>query len=159
MDESLQTRREFCVSTCQVISTVAIGGVLATLLESCNKSNPVSPNEGNLSTIQGSAINGRITLAIDSNSPLSSVGSAALVKYANGILLVAHLSADTFVALSGICTHQGCTITSYGSQIFTCLCHGSEFNTSGQVVRGPASSPLAEYPTQFASNSLIITVG
>ena len=116
-------------------------------------------NGGNISTIQGSAVNGLITLGIDTNSPLSAVGSVVLLKYANGILLVAHISVDSFVALSGICTHQGCTITSYSSQLFTCLCHGSEFNTGGQVVRGPASSPLAQFPTQYANNTLTITVG
>lgn len=48
-----------------------------------------------------------------------------------------------FFAISSVCTHLGC-ITRWSEQeraIF-CPCHGSRFDTSGQVVSGPAPRAL-----------------
>lgn len=44
-------------------------------------------------------------------------------------------------AMSAVCTHLGCTVGSveWGYQ---CPCHGSRFDKSGRVLRGPAPRPL-----------------
>jgi cytochrome b6-f complex iron-sulfur subunit len=152
-----QTRREFCLQVCQAASLAVFGGALSALLESCGK-NPMDSSGGNIARIQASVVNGTITLTIDANSPLAPVGSAALVEYSNTALLVARTAQDAFAAVTAICTHQGCTITGYNNQIYTCPCHGSQFNTSGRVVRGPATSSLRTFSTQFANNQLVITV-
>jgi thiosulfate dehydrogenase [quinone] large subunit len=50
-------------------------------------------------------------------------------------------------AYSAICTHQGCTVKySTSSKTLKCPCHGAEFdpNKSGQVVNGPAETPLGK---------------
>ena len=47
-----------------------------------------------------------------------------------------------FTALSLTCTHLGCTLEA-GLDGYACPCHGSHFDARGQVVRGPASKPLA----------------
>jgi cytochrome b6-f complex iron-sulfur subunit len=72
-------------------------------------------------------------------------------------VLVAHTAQDAFSAVSATCTHQGCTITGFSGQIYVCPCHGSRFDASGRVVNGPASSPLAQFHTQFTGNVLTIT--
>jgi cytochrome b6-f complex iron-sulfur subunit len=43
------------------------------------------------------------------------------------------------------------------STSFVCPCHGSEFDTSGHVLVGPASTPLRQFQTQFANNVLTIS--
>lgn len=55
----------------------------------------------------------------------------------------AWLGRDTggFFAVSAICPHLGCTIGRQGDG-FACPCHGSRFNRQGQVVNGPATTPL-----------------
>ncbi|MCI0692063.1 ubiquinol-cytochrome c reductase iron-sulfur subunit [candidate division KSB1 bacterium] len=131
---------------------------MATILEGCGSDNPMDSSGGNIARIQASIVNGTITLTIDANSPLAAVGSAALVQASNSSFLVARTAPDTFTALTAICTHQACTITGYNNQIYTCPCHGSQFNTNGRVVRGPATNALRTFQTQFASNQLIITV-
>jgi Rieske Fe-S protein len=152
-----QTRREFCINACQMASLVALGGAWSALLQGCSSEDPVSSGE-TLPTIQATAVNGVITLTIAANSPLAAVGSAAQVQYGGGTLLVARTAQDTFTALTAVCTHQSCTITGYSNQIYTCPCHGSQFNTEGLVTRGPAASALRKYATQFANNQLMITL-
>ncbi len=157
-DTNLQTRREFCLQACQAVSLAVLGSALSTLLESCGSKNPVDSGGGDLATIQASLANGTITLTIEANSPLATVGSAALVQYSNSALLVARTAQDSFTALTAICTHQGCTITGYSNQVYMCPCHGSRFGTNGSVIQGPASRALQKYQTQFANNQLVITV-
>ena len=48
---------------------------------------------------------------------------------------------NSFRAASAVCTHLGCTVNLAGSG-FHCPCHGSVFDQAGQVVSGPAPSPL-----------------
>ena len=51
-------------------------------------------------------------------------------------------------ALSLICTHQGCDISSSGSvsaSSIQCFCHGAVFDAQGNVLRGPAQFPLVHF--------------
>jgi Rieske Fe-S protein len=107
--------------------------------------------------VTGTRISGGITLAIDSSSPLSAVGAAALMQTSIGDFLVAHTAQDVFVALTATCTHQTCTVTGFSSQTYVCPCHGSTFDVNGRVLGGPAPAPLRQYPTQFANGVLTVT--
>jgi thiosulfate dehydrogenase [quinone] large subunit len=52
-------------------------------------------------------------------------------------------TAGSFVSFDAICTHQGCPVE-YSGSVFQCPCHGAQFDArTGQVVRGPATQPLA----------------
>ena len=48
---------------------------------------------------------------------------------------------DGFTAISLTCTHLGCTVEQQPGG-FECPCHGSQFETKGVVLRGPAARPL-----------------
>lgn len=58
-------------------------------------------------------------------------------------------------AISSICTHFGCTVQ-WDAQInkFNCPCHGSQFDSQGRVVRGPAKRPLALLPVVVKQNQV-----
>ncbi|HWF86135.1 MAG TPA: ubiquinol-cytochrome c reductase iron-sulfur subunit [Vicinamibacterales bacterium] len=147
------TRRSFCA---HAAAMAFLGGAVGTIFEGCGS--PTSPsNAPALPVINGTRISGGITLAVDSSSPLSPVGSAALLQTSIGDFLVAHTGQDVYVALTAICTHQTCTITGFSSQTYVCPCHGSTFDVNGRVLGGPAPAPLRQYPTQFASGVLTIT--
>jgi Rieske Fe-S protein len=103
-------------------------------------------------------VNGAVTVTIDAASPLSAVGSAALVQTNGGNFLVAHTAQSSFTAMTAICTHEACTITGFESQQFVCPCHGSRFNTNGVVVMGPAVSSLRQFPTEFSNSVLTFAV-
>jgi Rieske Fe-S protein len=48
-------------------------------------------------------------------------------------------------AFSAVCTHQGCLVDKVTTQAIECPCHGSRFDaTTGRVLAGPASAPLAK---------------
>ena len=52
---------------------------------------------------------------------------------------------DNYIASLLKCTHQGCELD-VGGGIYTCPCHGSEFSTSGEVLKGPAEKHLKTFP-------------
>jgi nitrite reductase/ring-hydroxylating ferredoxin subunit len=149
-----ETRRDFVALGCRIVSISALGPLIG-----CSNG-PTSPSgaAGNLPTIDTQATAGVATLTVDANSPLSAVGSAALVKTSTTLLLVAHVSQDTFSAVTAVCTHEGCTITGFQNQIYVCPCHDSEYTTSGSVVRGPATQPLRQFATEFSGTTLTVAL-
>ena len=138
---------------------------VASLIEGCGSSgNPAGPSGGGgtnvpaLATINASAAGGTVTVSNVSGTALASVGSAALVKAGSNSILVTRAAQDSFTAVTAICTHEQCEVTGFQSGAFVCPCHGSRYNTSGAVVQGPATRPLALFNTQFTNNVLTITV-
>jgi cytochrome b6-f complex iron-sulfur subunit len=153
----MQTRREFCVHTCQAASLVAIGSVF----QGCDESNPAGPSPvPTLPVASSTTVNNAIMVNVDSSSPLAAVGNAALVQSTlpPGTFLVSRTAQDSFTALTAICTHEQCVVTGFENQRYLCPCHGSQYSTTGQVVNGPALIALRQFPTQFANNVLTITV-
>ena len=150
-----QTRREFCTHACQAFGLAAVAGAL----QACGGGGLTgSSSIPALPRLAGSAANGVVTLTIDAASPLASVGGAALVQTGSGLFLVARTGPDSFTALTSTCTHQACTITGSAGARYVCPCHGSNFDTSGNVLMGPASRALRQYATVFADNVLTITL-
>jgi cytochrome b6-f complex iron-sulfur subunit len=151
------TRKEFFVKTAQGVAILSIPSIFGSFLESCNS--PTGPNNAAvLPSVQGTVSNGTVIVIIDSSSALAKAGSAAIVTFSSGFLLVDHTSGNNFVAMSAICPHQGCTVSNFdsGSSQFVCPCHGSRFDMNGKVVQGPAASNLQVYQTQFSNNKLTI---
>ncbi len=64
---------------------------------------------------------------------------------------------DQWLVLIGICTHLGCIPLAHQGDYggFFCPCHGSQYDTSGRIRRGPAPANLALPPYAFISDSKI----
>ncbi len=62
-------------------------------------------------------------------------------------------------AVSLICTHLGC-IVSKSKDGFSCPCHGSKFDTNGDVIAGPAPRGLSWLEvSQLPSGKLVVNAG
>ncbi len=60
-----------------------------------------------------------------------------------------------FHALSLVCTHLGCTVEQKDDG-FECPCHGSRYNATGDVDKGPARLPLKSLRLTNAENGSLI---
>ena len=78
----------------------------------------------------------------------------------NGEEIAVSRVAGTLYAFSDICTHRQCNL-SLGGEIegtsITCECHGSTFDmTTGAVLEGPATEPIATFTVRDESGDLQI---
>ena len=53
------------------------------------------------------------------------------------------------------CTHRGCELNVGGGN-YSCPCHGSEFNTQGTVLEGPADRDLKTFKTTIDNENIYI---
>ncbi|MDB9540755.1 ubiquinol-cytochrome c reductase iron-sulfur subunit [Anabaenopsis tanganyikae CS-531] len=73
------------------------------------------------------------------------------------VLVVGTSVSENLIAVDPTCTHSGCTVTWDGKgNKFACRCHGAEYNTNGQVRRGPAREPLKTYSAKIENNSVLV---
>jgi menaquinol-cytochrome c reductase iron-sulfur subunit len=60
-------------------------------------------------------------------------------------------------AYSPMCTHLGCGYTwDRGEKHFKCPCHGSVFDTAGQVLAGPAPRSLDRLPSKVENGRVFV---
>ena len=82
------------------------------------------------------------------------------VKAVPGSPVAIGRDAQGVYAMTLICTHEACDISQNGvvsSAGLLCNCHGSRFDPTGNVIVGPAQSPLQHYSvTADASGNLTI---
>ena len=64
---------------------------------------------------------------------------------------------DQWLVLVGICTHLGCVPLVHQGDYdgWFCPCHGSQYDTSGRIRKGPAPANLEVPPYEFASDTTI----
>ena len=161
-DNSIETlinnhcnRREFVRDTLTGISTLAFGSFVIINQSSCSDGSPTASNDNN-----GEA-SITVDLALSENNALLTVGGALALTGndldSSGILLFRQ-SESIVKVYSRNCTHASCTIGGFSSSgISSCQCHGSMFDTNGNVVNGPATIPLNQYSATISENIVTIT--
>ena len=66
--------------------------------------------------------------------------------------------AGEWLVMMGVCTHLGCVPIGDGAGDFGgwfCPCHGSQYDTSARIRKGPAPKNLEVPPYEFMSDTLI----
>lgn len=66
---------------------------------------------------------------------------------------------NSYRVFSSKCTHLGCKIRQKDSSGLLCSCHGSKFSFEGDVMKGPATDSLTEYPFQISDDQIKIYIG
>jgi cytochrome b6-f complex iron-sulfur subunit len=68
-----------------------------------------------------------------------------------------------FYALSAVCTHLGCIvewkeagIPGHPEGVIACPCHGSIFNKTGDIIRGPAPRSLDRFKLYLEDDRVIV---
>jgi cytochrome b6-f complex iron-sulfur subunit len=136
----------------ELVQKIVLGGgvmiIVPSVLESCNKDSSTNPG-GNP---QPTEIN--LDLSLAENAALNNIGGSKIIQN----VLVVNLG-GSFIALSSVCTHQGCTV-GYNSTAgnIQCPCHGSVYSTTGSVINGPAPNPLRSYSHNLMGTVLTITL-
>jgi ubiquinol-cytochrome c reductase iron-sulfur subunit len=64
---------------------------------------------------------------------------------------------DQWLVVIGVCTHLGCVPLGHQGDYdgWFCPCHGSHYDTSGRIRRGPAPLNLAVPPYEFVSDTSV----
>lgn len=122
---------------------------------------PVTPRgpNGPLTVVSSVVSGSELRIAIE-GTPLTTIGGVARatdeVRGLHRFLLLTRVSHESVAVLNGTCTHEGCTVSQFIAPHFECPCHGSRFEWSGTLVRGPAAAALPRLDGRF--DGRVITV-
>ncbi len=128
-----------------------VGGSVGLVLVGCAgkaekwQAKPVTPDD-----------KGIVEVDIKDHPELVTAGGMVALKPAKAKpVLVMRLENDEFRVLSLRCPHLGCTVRwDNEQQILRCPCHGSSFDDSGAVTKGPAKTSLTPCRSQLVGNTL-----
>lgn len=142
--EETSTRREFLVI-----------GAAGSALGLCSCSLFITTREPDVSL---QAVDGEFRL---DREVLASKGSVVVaVSGQPDKVLVFHRADGSMAAVSMTCTHLGCDVDySPSRDLIVCPCHGSEFDTAGGNLKGPASRPLRAYAVRIEGGAVVVTLG
>ncbi|MGH2644538.1 MAG: ubiquinol-cytochrome c reductase iron-sulfur subunit [Chitinophagaceae bacterium] len=132
-------RKEFL----SLVGKGAGGALFLSILASCSKQ------------VSSPSSSGKVDFTLDlTNSQYSALQTDGGFVYVQNVIVAKTINGN-YVAVSAVCTHQGAIVqyTTINNSFF-CPVHGSDFSTSGAVLRGPAYTPLTQYKTALSGNSL-----
>jgi cytochrome b6-f complex iron-sulfur subunit len=132
-------RRGFVISCAGTGAALFLGGCVAMV------THPVPVTDG------------RVDLSLPAFPDLATPNGAVKLQPArleNPVYVLAKGDGE-FEALSPICTHRGCTVDVQGARL-VCPCHGSTYDRTGRVLRGPAERALSSYPVTRRGDVLTI---
>ena len=170
--EAGETRRDFLYLAAGAMGAVGAGAVVWPLIASMNPSAEVlalASTEVDLSPV---AEGQRITVTwrgnpvfIDHRTPeqIAEAEATALDELPDPETDEARIQKPEWLVVIGVCTHLGCVPLGqktgqsrgeYGG--WFCPCHGSHYDTSGRIRKGPAPTNLPVPPYAFTEDTTIV---
>ena len=170
--EDGETRRDFLYLTAAAMGVVGTGVVLWPVVDSMNPSAEVralASTEVDLSPIE---VGQSITVTWRGNPVFIRRRTAEEIESAQGVTAADLPDPQTdeervknpeWLVMLGVCTHLGCVPKGqrpgdakgeYGG--WFCPCHGSHYDTSGRIRKGPAPRNLDVPPYEFVDDTTIL---
>lgn len=165
------SRRDFLILTSSAIGAVGAGGFVWSLVDSMNPSADVlalATIDVNLAPIkEGQAITTKwrgkpIFIKHRTQKEIAEAKATQMDALIDPQEDAVRVQKPEWLVLVGICTHLGCVPAgqkptdnkgAFGG--WFCPCHGSEYDTSGRVRKGPAPKNLEVPPYKFVSDTVI----
>ncbi|WP_193367414.1 ubiquinol-cytochrome c reductase iron-sulfur subunit [Pelagibius marinus] len=167
-----ETRRDFLYLAAGAMGAVGVGAVAWPLIDSMNPSAEVlalASTEVDLSPIE---VGQRITVTWRGNPVFIDHRTQEQIQQAEAVPLDdlpdpqaddARVQQPEWLIVIGVCTHLGCvplgqkTGQSRGEfGGWFCPCHGSHYDTSGRIRKGPAPLNLPVPPYEFTGDTSIV---
>jgi cytochrome b6-f complex iron-sulfur subunit len=87
------------------------------------------------------------------------VGDAKLVQHGSEPIWLVRLDEETFVGLSGVCTHFRCILEwAAEEKSLVCPCHDGAFDLNGNVLKGPPPRALKRYRVRTQLGEIYVHV-
>lgn len=166
------TRRDFLYIATGSMTAVGVGAAAWPFIDQMNPSADVisrSTVEINISSIEpGQRVTFRWRgqpIFIDRRIPevveeMKAIDLAMLRDPETDQMRVVH---DEWLIVIGVCTHLGCVPLGQGSSDdrgdwggWFCPCHGSHYDKSGRIMKGPAPKNLIVPPYEFISDTVVV---
>ncbi len=141
MEKENFNRRDFLKTS---LKTIAVGSIALSALDV--KKLFAEAEADNTSTAAK-------VISLSDYPELASVGGNTSI----GNLFISRTGDSKFLTLSLLCTHKKCSVDYTGSG-FECPCHGSTYNSSGKVTKGPATKNLKSYKNTYNADNNTLTV-
>ena len=131
-DQMLPTRRH-------VLAAAALGAAGAPLLAGCGDGTNPAPSAGDaIARLEDLPDGGVKVVMTNAGSP--------------GVLF---RDGERVTALSGVCTHQGCSVRNEVKHLL-CPCHNSKFDFEGVPFEGPATEPLPPLDVMVEGGDVVV---
>ena len=161
-----ETRRDFLILTAAAIGGVGVVASVWPFIDSLNPARDtlaLSTTEVDLAPIQ---VGQRLTAVWQGKPVFIAHRTPEEIKAAQDVDIsqLREPQADSdrvqkpeWLVVIGICTHLGCIPLAHQGDYdgWFCPCHGSQYDSSGRIRRGPAPANLALPPYAFLSDSKI----
>lgn len=167
--EETQTRRDFVVLTASAMAGVGAVSIAWPLVDSLNPSADVlalASTEVDISSIEvgqsirimwrGKPVFVRRRTKSEIEKARQEDSAKNLIDPQNDAERVKD-GKDEWLVVVGICTHLGCVPLGNKGDYngWFCPCHGSHYDTSGRIRKGPAPSNLVVPPYEFLNDNVI----
>lgn len=166
-----ETRREFLYLATVAVGAVGTAAFVWPLIDSMNPSADVLALTAVEVDLTGIAVGQRITVKwranpvfIDHRMPqeIEEARAGDTAELRDPEPDSARVQRPEWLIVVGVCTHLGCVPVGQkpGSRRgrwdgWFCPCHGSQFDTSGRIRKGPAPTNLAVPPYEFVNDRMI----
>lgn len=88
-------------------------------------------------------IGGRVSHAASTSVDDLTPGQGRVIREGRNFVAAHRTTSGELIKVAAACTHLGCLVSwNSGDQTWDCPCHGSRFQSTGEVIEGPAVDPL-----------------